>query len=138
MSNLIHSKVEPEKLLHIINRKDEIVDMRHNISPESAYLQVAGMNIPSNHKYKAHKHLPLKRQTDITQESWVVISGFVKVWLYDIDDTLLHETTLSPGDCSVTLEGGHTYKALVPDTVVYEFKTGPYYGIEKDKVFLNE
>jgi hypothetical protein len=36
----------------------------------------------------------------------------------------------------MTFEGGHTYEALEDDTVVYEYKTGPYQGQESDKIFL--
>jgi len=45
---------------------------------------------------------------------------------------------LDVGDCSVTLGGGHTYLILEDDTLVYEYKTGPYKGIENDKIFLDE
>jgi hypothetical protein len=36
----------------------------------------------------------------------------------------------------MTFEGGHTYKSLSSKTRIIEFKTGPYQGIEKDKVFI--
>ena len=35
-------------------------------------------------------------------------------------------------------DGGHTYEILVDDTVVYEYKTGPYMGQAKDKEFITE
>ena len=69
----------------------------------------------------------------IAQESWVVISGKVKVTYYDLDLSIVDEDILSPGDVSITLEGGHNYLFL-EDSVVYEYKTGPYTGIENDKV----
>lgn len=43
---------------------------------------------------------------------------------------------LKPGDCSITLYGGHNYVSLEEHTLVYEYKTGPYLGQEKDKAFL--
>ena len=49
--------------------------------------------------------------------------------------TLLETHILNAGDSSFTLEGGHTYEILEDDTLVYEYKTGPYEGQEKDKVF---
>ena len=36
----------------------------------------------------------------------------------------------------MTFEGGHNYEILEENTLVYEFKTGPYEGIDKDKVFI--
>ena len=45
---------------------------------------------------------------------------------------LLKKPILHRGDCSVTLAGGHTYLILEDGTLVYEYKTGPYKGIEND------
>ena len=39
-------------------------------------------------------------------------------------------------DLSMTFRGGHNYEILENDTIVYEFKTGPYLGIEFDKKFI--
>jgi len=58
--------------------------------------------------------------------------------MFDIDGTLLVEEIIYPGDCSMTFEGGHNYEALEDNTVVYEYKTGPYTGVENDKVFIND
>ena len=59
-----------------------------------------------------------------------------KTIICDIDGTLLVEPILDVGDCSVTLGGGHTYKILEDDTLVYEYKTGPYKGQQNDKEFI--
>ena len=74
----------------------------------------------------------------MTQESWVVIKGRVKVYLFDINDSVMETPILEPGDCSITLRGGHTYESLEEGTIVYEYKTGPYLGQKKDKVFIEE
>ena len=63
-------------------------------------------------------------------ESGVLNIGF------DIDDTVLATPILKPGDASFTLEGGHNYVILEDDTVVYEYKTGPYEGQKLDKTFI--
>jgi cupin fold WbuC family metalloprotein len=87
--------------------------------------------------FRPHKHIWKEPSFDkmIAQESWVVIRGSVKVLFYDTDMTLLETHVLNAGDSSFTLEGGHTYEILEDDTLVYEYKTGPYEGQEKDKVF---
>jgi len=59
------------------------------------------------------------------------------VFLYDVDQTLLAEETLRQGDCTISFRGGHNYLCLEDDTVVYEYKTGPYYGQELDKEFID-
>ena len=134
---LIYSKKNKTKLLHIINRFDEITK-RTNVAPEEQFLQLATLKMNSGDTFKPHQHIWKKSHSleAIAQESWVVIKGSVKVFMFDIDGTLLREEIIYPGDCSMTFEGGHNYEALEDDTIVYEYKTGPYTGIENDKVFL--
>lgn len=133
----IYSKKHPDKLLHIINRCEEITK-RTNVAPEEQFLQLATLKMNSGDTFKAHQHIWKKanRSEVIAQESWVVIKGSVKVFMYDLDGSLLGEEIIYPGDCSMTFEGGHNYEALEDDTIVYEYKTGPYTGVENDKVFL--
>jgi hypothetical protein len=65
------------------------------------------------------------------------MQGKVKCIFYDLNDKILCTKFLSAGDCSFTLEGGHNYEIIVPNTIVYEFKTGPYEGQFLDKEFIN-
>ena len=133
----IISQVNPGKLLHIINRFDEI-GKRTDVAPEDQFIQLDTLRMEKGKTFRPHKHIwkPCQNPQVIAQESWVVIQGSVKVFLYDLDDTLLSEEIISQGDCSMTFEGGHTYEILEDNTVVYEYKTGPYQGVENDKVFL--
>jgi len=133
----IYSKKEPNKLLHIINRLKEIKSMRTDIIEADHFLQLSALRFSAGHTFKPHKHIwkEIPGKT-IAQESWVVISGKVKCYFYDIDDSILGEWELNPGDVSVTLYGAHTYEILEEDTIVYEYKSGPYLGLEKDKVFI--
>jgi len=132
----IFSKLENNVLLHIIYRKEDIVSFRDNITPEEEYLQVASIKMQNGRTFKAHKHIHQERYTDIAQESWVVIDGKIRAILYDLDDTIIATRTLNEGDCSITFRGGHNYECLKDNTIVYEYKTGPYQGVEKDKVLL--
>ena len=138
MSHYIWSKKDPDVLLHIVNRLSDISHQRKDIVPDKEYLQVGVFKMDEGKTFRPHQHIPLQRQTDITQESWLVFRGRVKAQLYDTDKTLLEEVVLEPGDCSITLRGGHNYVSLDDDTVVYEYKTGPYMGQAKDKVFIDE
>lgn len=135
----IYSKVEPDKLLHIVNRLSDIKG-RNDVVPEDNFIQCATLKMENNKTFKPHKHIEKDRHytKQIAQESWVVISGKVKCKFYDIDDTLISEPILEPGDASFTLYGGHTYEILEDNTVVYEYKTGPYEGQSLDKVFIDE
>jgi len=132
----IFSKVCPGKLLHQINKLDEIVS-RENRSDNNQFLQIATLRMNKGHTFKPHQHIWKSINTQIiAQESWVIIQGSVEVSFYDIDGTFLTCETIKTGDCSVTFEGGHTYTILEEDTVVYEYKIGPYSGQENDKVFI--
>tara|TARA_R110000824_G_C14941416_1_gene649871 strand:+ start:93 stop:509 length:417 start_codon:yes stop_codon:yes gene_type:complete len=135
----IYSKVEPSKLLHIIVRKNDLVKGRTEVVSEEHFIQCALLNMEKDKTFKPHKHIWKNRTRDvIAQESWVVIQGKVKCTFFDIDDNIIEEPILESGDASFTLEGGHTYTILEDDTLVYEYKTGPYEGQELDKVFIGD
>lgn len=109
---------------------------RMDLVAEDQAIQVSSLLMAKNRIFKPHRHIRFIKETERTQESWVVIKGSVLVFYYDIDGTELKKEILFAGDCSITLNGGHNYLILEDDTLVYEFKTGPYLGQEKDKVFL--
>jgi hypothetical protein len=60
----------------------------------------------------------------------------VKCIFYDTDDQIISTPILYPGDASFTLEGGHNYEIQEDNTLVYEYKTGPYEGQALDKTFI--
>ena len=132
-----YSKVEKGVLMHQLFKPKVKKDyQRINISPENESIQVSHLSLKDKQTFKAHKHVVFKRDMPMAQESWVVIEGKVKIFYYDMDDKLITTREMTPGDCTITYRGGHNYQALEENTIVYEFKTGPYFGIEKDKVFI--
>ena len=134
-----YSKVEPGALLHIVLRKEDIQSGREDVIPEENFIQCSTLRMEAGKTFRPHRHI-WKNRTGavIAQESWVVIQGRVKCTLYDLDNTILAEPILEAGDASFTLEGGHTYTILEEDTIVYEYKTGPYEGQLFDKEFINQ
>jgi len=133
----IYSKINPDKLLHLVHRLNDISN-RTNVSEDREFLQLATLRMDKGQTFKPHQHIWKKPSYDktIAQESWVVIQGSVEVSFYDTNGELLEKQVINRGDCSMTFEGGHTYLILEDDTVVYEYKTGPYMGQALDKVFL--
>ena len=134
----IYSKVDPDLLLHIINRLSDI-DGRTEIIPEDNFLQCATIILNKGNKFAPHYHIKKERyyKEQIAQESWIVVRGSVRCIMYDIDNaTILATPILEAGDASFTLYGGHTYEILEENTIVYEYKTGPYEGQELDKRIL--
>ena len=133
----IYSKVSPDTLLHILVSKEDMIEGRNDIVPETNFIQCATLNMAKGKTFQPHKHIWKQRnESVIAQESWIVIQGKVKCHLYDLDDTIIEECILTPGDASFTLQGAHTYTILENDTLVYEYKTGPYEGQKLDKVFI--
>lgn len=129
----IYSKIT-NQLLHVIVHVSDFDYTRKDVSPNEEILQVSFFALPENKTFQAHKHVILERETDTTQESWVVISGRIRVFHYDLDDTIISEEDIGPGECTITFAGGHNYLSLEENTRVYEFKNGPYFGRDKDKV----
>jgi cupin fold WbuC family metalloprotein len=133
------SKVDPSKLLHVVVRKEDLTPGRVEVVPEDNFIQCALLNMEKGKTFKPHRHIFKERTRNvIAQESWIVIQGSVKCTFYDLDNSILVEPILNPGDASFTLEGGHTYNILEDNTLVYEYKTGPYEGQALDKIFLND
>lgn len=134
----IYSKIEPETLLHFIVRKEEMTPGRQDLVSEDNFIQCSALNMEKGKTFKPHRHIWKQRdRLVIAQESWVVIQGRVQCILYDFDNTVLATPVLEPGDASFTLQGGHNYLILEDDTLVYEYKTGPYEGQALDKIFLD-
>lgn len=122
----------------MINRLED-VSGRTDIVPEDQFIQCATMKLDEGKKFEPHYHIKKERtyKEQIAQESWIVIRGKVKCYMYDIDnETVLATPILNPGDASFTLEGAHTYEILEDNTIVYEYKTGPYEGQSLDKRYL--
>ena len=133
----VKSKVK-DALLHMVYRADEFTEKRTELVDADQFIQCSYLKMDEGQTFKPHKHIwksPSAKRV-IAQESWVVIRGSVKVFFYDVDGELLETHILNAGDSSFTLEGGHTYEILEDDTMVYEYKTGPYEGQSLDKVFL--
>ena len=133
----VKSKVK-DRTLHMVYRAEEFSEQRTELVDADEFIQCSYLKLYEGQTFAPHKHIwkAPKHKRVIAQESWVIIKGSVKVFFYDIDGELLETHILNAGDSSFTLEGGHTYEILEDDTLVYEYKTGPYEGQALDKVFL--
>jgi len=135
----IYSKVEKGKLLHQVNRFTEIKG-RTNLCDDTDFIQCASLSLDKGTTFRPHKHITRQRIDDAytPQESWVVLTGSVQCIFYDIDDSVISRVILYKGDASFTFYGGHNYRILEENTIVYEYKTGPYAGQFFDKTFIHE
>ena len=133
----IYSKSNTEQLLHVVFRGSEApAHGRIDLTPDAEGLQVAYLGLKDEQTFKAHKHIPRPRTIEQTQETWIVVRGEVEVFYFDLDDTPLGSRILQPGDITITLAGGHNYAGRAESSLVVECKTGPFVGVEADKVLL--
>jgi len=132
----IYSNIDTGRLLHFV-QEPEHYGLREELIDPKELLQLSCQAVPGGTSFRAHKHLPkMVRIDELTaQESWVIISGRVRVTYYDLDDSVIESVELRAGDVSVTLAGGHGYEIL-EDSKILEFKTGPYLGQALDKAFI--
>lgn len=135
MPTKIYSKLTNELML-VINKKTDISEERTDLCPDTEFLQVSTKRLNKPAIFKAHKHLYLERNTNITQEAWIVLEGKIRAFFYDLDNTLLYETDLISGDCAVVFKAGHSFEVIYDNTILYEIKNGPYFGQQKDKEFI--
>jgi hypothetical protein len=133
----VYSK-KKKMLLHMIFRKKDFTAKRQNICDEKEFLQISPLTLGLNQTFKPHIHKwnYTKINKRIAQESWIVIRGKVKAFYYDLDQKFLCSKIINEGDITVTFRGGHNYKSLSKNSMVYEFKTGPYESMEKDKKLI--
>ena len=129
---------ETGKLLHQINRICDIKPGRRDLSHDKEFLQMSTLNLEKGKTFFPHKHIWKDVDSKaIAQESWIVIKGKVKCILYDLNNNIVAEEILNPGDCSITYFGGHNYVILEENSIIYEVKTGPYFGQELDKIKID-
>lgn len=130
-------------VLHEVYRRIDLAAQgleRIDLGSVSNFLQVAAMRVEKPKTYRAHTHLERERNIGNlrAQECWVIIQGSVIVHYFDEHDNKICDEILESGDLTVTYFGGHGYTVLSPETLVYEFKSGPYEGQLIDKRFIAE
>jgi hypothetical protein len=104
--------------------------------PEWA-LQVGLLMPAAGHAIDAHVHLPHDgREVRLTQEFLFVISGSMEVDFFNEPSQRFHTETVRQGEALLHIQGGHAFRFL-EETRLLEVKSGPYFGREKDKVFLH-
>lgn len=81
-------------------------------------------------------HKLVQRNTDVTQEAWIVVSGAILVGIYDTDMAKVGEWQINSGGCAILYSGGHDFQTLTEDTFIYEVKNGPYFGASTDREYF--
>ena len=130
---IIQSRLNPSVTLCVVVNMTEASDYRQDLSRDESSLQVSLRNLSSGIVVSRHSHKQFERTYEIPNESWLIFRGKVKAILYDVNDELIDELTLSNGDLAVFYNGGHSLEVVDDNTIFLEHKSGPYFGVENDK-----
>jgi hypothetical protein len=118
----------------LIVRGTDVRRGRRNLTEIRHGIQMATIRDDVRALQWSHQHDISTTDVEGPQEAWIVVNGAIEASLYDLDGSLLRSVTLLAGDCVVTLDGGHGYRVLANDTVVYEFASGRHGGEERSDI----
>ena len=108
------------------------------LTPNETFIQAGTWWYQKGKALRSHMHIINERMVKRTQETIVVVSGKVRVDLYDENRQIFHQEELCAGDVGIILEVGHGYYIMEDNTKVVETKNGPFVSVERDKIFLDD
>jgi len=123
-----------DKVLALVVRKSFSVPGANFFTPSDWPQQLGMLVYEKGKKVLPHQHRPFRRETDAFTEVLVLLSGKLKVDLYDQAKRLARTVFLEPGDSILFASGGHAIEVL-EDAKILEVKQGPYIG-QDEKEFL--
>ena len=124
------------KLRAIVHKLDEWKEGLDFLTPDETFIQAGTWFYHAGKDLRAHWHIPNERVAVLTQETVYMVSGSMRIDLYDDENNIFHQEVLKAGDIGVIIEGGHGYHILENNTRVLEVKNGPFISVEKDKAFI--
>jgi hypothetical protein len=96
------------------------------------FLQIGKFRYNYGHHMRDHRHIPRKRTTDRTQEALVVFQGALEARIYGVEGSEpIRIIKLLRGDILTLYRGGVGFTVEDNDTIMAEFKNGPY-DVEND------
>ncbi len=99
-------------------------------------LQLAFMRHAVGSVVPAHKHILNPRRIEQTQEVLFVVEGSYELTIFTSSGQFVSRGVLETGDIVHLIGGGHQLQAMYGWCSIYEVKTGPYHGRERDKELL--
>lgn len=129
-----------KQILALIIRKEAVEKLEEPLlftTPPEFPLQVGIHHRQEQAKIKAHAHLPFSELSNLpVQEFFHLVSGKVKIDLYDQDNNWVKEVIVNGGDYAL-LNTGHGFTFLEKSKMI-ELKQGPYRGKEQEKKEIPE
>ena len=126
----------PDKLMLRVVNISESTNKRMELIEESFPVQLSLRNLEYGLTVKAHSHPTKKKFSENPIEAWMVFSGTITATIFENDGTELCRIELKPFDLAIFYSGGHSLEVLEGPATMLEIKTGPYEGVENDKVFI--
>lgn len=111
-------------------------DNRINLTELSQIIQASLIKMTRFQSVPKHEHLPIERYTTGTGEGWLVLNGSFEAEIFDIDQTSLGKYLLKKFDIILMFNGGHSLYATKKNSVIFEFKNGPFKGSDSDKIYF--
>lgn len=136
MSDQIEEIKSGEKRLALVIRHDFGGEGVNFVTAPEDPFQIGVLNHAAGHEIKAHSHNQISKKNSDNREFLVVLEGKIAVTFYN-GDQIAGETVLSRGDALLQIAGGHGFRIIEPTRMI-EVKQGPYYGTEKEKVYIEK
>ena len=103
------------------------------LTDDHQFLQIGTWWYDKGKVLDRHHHNVVERKSNLTQECVIVISGTMKVDIYDDLQNFIESFEIKAGELAFFEAGGHGYEILSDDTKIIETKNGPFLGLDKDK-----
>ena len=130
--NVIEVKKDNEVLARLVKAEDWNEGLGF-YSDDDEVIQVGTWQYNRGKELMKHIHNEVDRTITRTNEVLYVVSGKVKAFIYDLEETLVEELMVDTGDTLILLDCGHGYEIMEDNTKVLEIKNGPYLGAETDR-----
>ncbi len=128
--------VHKNEVVAIFHKPSEWKEGLDFLTDDNAYIQAGTWSYNKSKVLKAHRHKINPRTINQTQETFILLSGRLRVDLYDENNNIFAQEELSAGDIGIILNIGHGYYILEDNTKVLEVKPGPFTSVEQDKEMI--
>jgi hypothetical protein len=129
--------VHDNKTYALILSQEDFCSAAKFVSEPEWPLQVGLLRFPAAHMIAAHAHLRHDGCGPcLTQEFLLVISGSMEADFFNEVGKRFHTETINQGEALFHIQGGHAFR-FGEEAKLFEVKSGPYLGRDKDKVYLD-
>jgi hypothetical protein len=131
----INSKVQADlNLCKLVNYGN--FESRTNLTDPDKIIQSSLIKMIKFQSVPKHEHLPIERHTKGTGEGWLILQGSFEVEIFDVDRVSVGKYFLKKFDMLIMFNGGHSLRATKRNSIMFEFKNGPFRGSDSDKIYF--